>query len=69
MSTEIRHDFKYAINTKQGRIERTIAILQDPNGTVNQKMAFLVSKGMSSEEITEALNTAGNGALLEAPGV
>lgn len=69
MSTEIRHDFKYAINTKQGRIERAIAILQDPNGTVNQKMAFLVSKGMPSEEITEALNTAGNGALLEAAGV
>ena len=69
MSTERLHDFKYALNTKEGRIERALAIFTDPNGTVNQKMAFLVSKGMPSNEITEALNLAGNGALLEAVGV
>jgi len=63
------YDFKHPLNTREGRIERAVAIFQDANGTINQKVAYLVQKGMQANEITSALNEAGDGALLEAAGI
>ena len=61
--------FRHSVQTKAGRLERALAILADPQGTVNQKVAFLHSKGMPGDEITEALNQAGQGALVAATGL
>ena len=58
-----------AHRTKEQRLTAAIKIFKDKHGTMNQKMAFLTSKGMPSEEITEALNQASGGELLRAAGV
>ena len=61
--------FKHGSETKEGRLERAMAVLKSPHGLVAQKIQFLQSKGMDMTEILEVLNKAGNGALLEAVGI
>jgi hypothetical protein len=59
-----RPSFKHSPETKEGRLERAVAVLQDPGGLVGHKIEFLRSKGLSGSEITEALNIASDGELL-----
>jgi hypothetical protein len=45
-------------------IRRAVKIFKLPNGTVQQKMAFLETKGMSFIDILEAINQASGGELV-----
>lgn len=60
--------FKHSADTPEGRHERAVAVLLDPHGFVHQKWEFLRQKGMSDNEILEALNAATNGELIRAAG-
>ena len=61
--------FKYPPETKEGRLERAVAVLRDPHGFVQDKWLFLRSKGLLDTEILEALNVASDGELLRAAGI
>jgi hypothetical protein len=61
--------FKHPLNTPEGRQERAVAVLLDPNGFVHQKWEFLRAKGMSDTEILDALNEATDGEVLRAAGI
>lgn len=61
-----RPSFKHPPGTREGRLERAVAVLRDPGGLVGHKIEFLRSKGLSGSEITEALNIASDGELLRA---
>ena len=50
-------------------IRKCVNVLNAPGGTVNAKVCFLTSKGVDMVDIMEALNVAGDGALLEAAGL
>jgi len=58
-----RPNFKYPTETKEGRLERAVAVLHDPGGPVAWKVEFLRLKGLSGLEIMEALNIASGGEL------
>jgi hypothetical protein len=62
-------NFKHPSETKEGRLERAVAVLRDPHGFVQDKWQFLQGKGMSDTEILEALNIASDGELLRAAGI
>lgn len=61
--------FHHSADTPAGKQERAVAVLLDPHGFVQQKWDFLRHKGMSDNEILEALNTASGGELLHAAGL
>jgi len=61
--------FKHSTETREGRIERAVAVMRDKRGFVHDKWQFLRGKGMSDTEILEALNIAGDGELLRAAGI
>ena len=61
--------FKNPADTREGRIERAVAIMRDPRGFMQDKWQFLQGKGMSDTEILEALNIASDGELLRAAGI
>jgi hypothetical protein len=61
--------FEHSVETREGRIERAVAIIRDPRGFIQDKWQFLRGKGMSDTEILEALNIAGDGELLRAAGI
>lgn len=55
--------FNNPVDTREGRIERAIHILQDRSGqTINVKIGFLQGK-MPSEELMEALDRANGGVV------
>jgi len=56
--------FGHPPDTREGRQERAVAVMKDPHGFVNEKVEFLRLKGMSGDEILEALNTATGGELI-----
>lgn len=64
----MKPQFKHPNTTKEGRIERAVAVLNAPGGFVQDKQAFLKSKGVSDSEFLEALNIATSGELLWAAG-
>jgi hypothetical protein len=61
--------FKHSVETREGKIERAVAIMRDPRGFMQDKWQFLRGKGMSDTEILEALNIASDGELLRAAGI
>ena len=61
--------FKHAPNTPEGNRERAVAILLDSHGFVHQKWEFLRQKGMTDNEILEALNEATDGEVIRAAGI
>jgi len=61
--------FRHPADTPAGRQERAVAVLLDPHGFVQQKWEFLRQKGMSDDEILEALNTATGGEVVRAAGL
>lgn len=50
--------------TRQEKIEKAVKVLLAPKGSVNQKCAFLQSKGLDGGEIAEALNAASDNELI-----
>jgi hypothetical protein len=64
-----RPNFKYSPETKEGRLERAVAVLHAPGGFASSKVEFLRLKGLSGLEIMEALNIASGGELLRAAGL
>src|SRR5260370_12750928 len=56
--------FKHPVSTREGHRERAVAVLLDPYGLVQQKWEFLREKGMSDDEILEALNDATDGEVI-----
>jgi hypothetical protein len=61
--------FKHPVTTPEGRRERAVAVMLDPHGFVHQKWEFLRGKGMSDNEILEALNEATDGEVIRAAGI
>ena len=61
--------FNYRLETKEGPLERALAVLHDPRGLLAWKAEFLRSKGLSGPEIMQALNTASGGELSGAAGL
>jgi len=61
--------FKHPATTPEGRRERAVAVFHDPHGFVQQKWEFLREKGMSDNEILEALNQATGGEVIRAAGI
>ncbi len=61
--------FRHPADTPAGMQERAVAVFLDPNGFVQQKWEFLRQKGMSDNEIVEALNTATGGGVIRAAGL
>jgi hypothetical protein len=61
--------FKNPATTPAGRRECAVAILRDPHGFVQQKWEFLRERGMSDDEILEALNEATAGEVIRAAGI
>ena len=61
--------FKHPATTHEGRIERAVAVINDPRGFMADKQAFLKAKGVTDTEFLEALNIASNGELLRAAGI
>ncbi len=61
--------FQHSPDTREGKIERAVAVMRDPRGFMQDKWQFLRDKGMSDTEILEALNIAGDGELLRAAGI
>lgn len=61
--------FHHSAETREGRVERAVAIMCDPQGFMQEKWQFLKGKGMSDAEILEALNIASNGEVLRATGL
>lgn len=51
--------------TRQEKIEKAVKVLSAPKGSINQKCAFLQSKGLTGDEITEALNHASGGKVVK----
>ena len=64
-----RPRFHHPADTRAGRHERAVAVFLDPHGFVQQKWDFLRQKGMSDNEILEALNTATGGEVIRAAGL
>ena len=61
--------FRHPADTHAGRRERAVAVFLDANGFMHQKWEFLRQKGMSDDEILEALNSATGGEVLRAAGM
>jgi hypothetical protein len=61
--------FQHSADTRAGKQERAVAVFLDPHGFVQQKWEFLHQKGMSDNEILEALNTATGGELIRAAAI
>ena len=61
--------FQHPADTPAGKQERAVAVFLDPHGFVQQKWEFLDQKGMSDNEILEALNTASGGEVIRAAGL
>ena len=61
--------FQHPADTAAGKQERAVAVFLDPHGFVQQKWDFLHQKGMSDNEILEALNTATGGGVIRAAGM
>ncbi len=61
--------FQHPPYTPAGNQERAVAVFLDPHGFVQQKWEFLREKGMSDNEILEALNTASGGEVIRAAGL
>ncbi len=61
--------FKHPVDTPAGKQERAVAVFLDQHGFVQQKWEFLREKGMSDNEILEALNTATGGEVVRAAGL
>jgi hypothetical protein len=64
-----RPRFQHPADTVAGKQERAVAVFLDPHGFVQQKWEFLRQKGMSDNEILEALNRASGGEVMRAAGV
>ncbi|MCL4178849.1 MAG: hypothetical protein KJ072_14045 [Verrucomicrobia bacterium] len=62
-------NFRHPADTPSGKQERAVAVFLDPHGFVQQKWEFLRQKGMSDNEILEALNTATGGEVVRAAGL
>jgi len=61
--------FNHPVTTPAGRRERAVAVFLDRHGFVHQKWEFLREKGMSDNEILEALNEATDGEVIRAAGI
>jgi hypothetical protein len=64
-----RPRFNHPADTPADKHERAVAVFLDPHGFVQQKWDFLRQKGMSDNEIMEALNTATGGEVIRAAGL
>ena len=64
-----RPRFQHPAETHAGKQERAVAVFLDPQGFVQEKWEFLRQKGMSDNEILEALNTATGGEVIRAAGL
>jgi hypothetical protein len=64
-----RTRFQHPAETPAGKQERAVAVFLDPHGFMQQKWEFLRQKGMSDNEILEALNTATDGEVIRAAGI
>jgi hypothetical protein len=64
-----RPRFRHPLDTPEGRQERAVAIFLDPHGFVQHKWEFLRQKGMTDDEILEALNRASGGEVVRAAGL
>ena len=64
-----KRQFRHQVTTPEGRRERAVAVLLEPHGFVHQKWEFLREKGMSDNEILEALNEATGGEVIRAAGL
>ena len=65
----VKPRFKHDNSTREGRIERAVAILKDGEKRglpVAVALGFLADKGCSDDELTEALNEASGGELVRA---